>query len=103
VYEFAERTAVLDLWACHGLDVTYAFDTLKAPGSAALCGTEPAQEVADAMHAAWVRFAATGDPGWAQYDESRPVMVFEGPAPHLELDPRGDERLAWITAASPAA
>jgi para-nitrobenzyl esterase len=103
VYEFAERTTVGDLWACHGLEIAYVFDTLYAPGSAALCGTEPSQRVATAMHAAWVDFAATGDPGWARFDATCPVMVFEDPAPHLELDPRGDERLAWTSAASPAA
>jgi para-nitrobenzyl esterase len=95
LYEFAERTAERDLWACHGLEIAYVFDTLYAPGSAALCGTEPSQAVATAMHAAWVRFAATGDPGWQRFDASCPVMVFEDPAPHLELDPRSDERLAW--------
>src|SRR5262249_4414366 len=95
VYEFAERTAERDLWACHGLEIAYVFDTLYAPGSAALCGTQPSQAVASVMHAAWVRFAATGDPGWQRFDASCPVMVFENPGPHLELDPRGDERLAW--------
>jgi para-nitrobenzyl esterase len=99
VYEFAQRTSVGDLWACHGLEVAYVFDTLYADGCAAMCGSDPSPAVATAMHAAWVAFAATGDPGWPRYDGSRPVMVFEDPAPHLELDPRGDERLAWAIGA----
>jgi para-nitrobenzyl esterase len=51
------------------------------------------------MHAAWIRFAATGDPGWQAFDASYPVMTFgrpEGSA--LVLDPRGDERTSWPAA-----
>jgi para-nitrobenzyl esterase len=100
VYEFAQRSSEGDLWACHGLDVTYVFDTLAASGSEGLAGPNPSQAVATAIHQAWVSFATTGDPGWARYDATRPVMVFEDPAPHLELDPRGDERAAWTRHAS---
>jgi carboxylesterase type B len=49
----------------------------------------------DAMHAAWVSFAKTGDPGWLAYDTTtRTTMVFaEDPA--REDDPRREERLLW--------
>jgi para-nitrobenzyl esterase len=95
VYEFAQRATAGDLWACHGLEIGYVFDTLYADGNAALSGPDPSQAVADAMHSAWVAFATSGDPGWREFDDAYPVMVFEDPAPHLELDPRGDERLIW--------
>ena len=48
------------------------------------------------MHAAWVRFATTGDPGWQPFDASYPVMTFGGPGgPAVVLDPRADERASW--------
>jgi para-nitrobenzyl esterase len=51
------------LGACHGLELPFVFDTLaRAQG---LVGSEPPQELATEMNAAWVRFAETGDPGWA--------------------------------------
>jgi para-nitrobenzyl esterase len=49
------------------------------------------------MHGAWIRFAATGDPGWPAFDASYPVMIFggtDGPG-QVVLDPRGDERTSW--------
>jgi para-nitrobenzyl esterase len=95
VYEFAEPAASGDLGACHGLEVGYVFDNLRAAGAVALGGPDPSQPVADAMHAAWVAFARTGDPGWPAFDEAYPVMVFADPGPRLCLDPRGDERAAW--------
>ena len=42
-----------------------------------------------------VRFAATGDPGWAAYDATRQVRVFEADGSSVRSDPRSDERAAW--------
>ncbi len=49
------------------------------------------------MHDAWIRFAATGDPGWQPFDASYPVMIFGGALGNasVTLDPRGDERTSW--------
>ena len=48
------------------------------------------------MHAAWIRFATTGDPGWQPFDARYPVMTFGGAGPRpVVLDPRGDERESW--------
>lgn len=33
------------------------------------------------MHAAWVRFATDGDPGWEPWDDRHPVRVFGDSAP----------------------
>ncbi|OUC98684.1 hypothetical protein CA984_06060 [Streptosporangium minutum] len=50
--------------AVHNLDLPFVFDVLDAPGVERTAGPDAPQAVADAMHAAWVRFARTGDPGW---------------------------------------
>ena len=44
------------------------------------------------MMAAFLRFARTGDPGWAPYAlPARRTMIFDR-APHMESDPRRAER-----------
>jgi para-nitrobenzyl esterase len=81
VYEFAHRSSAFDgrLGACHASEIAFVFDNLGAPGQSRLLGENPPQPLADAMHAAWVAFAATGDPGWAAYDtRDRTTMVFGG-------------------------
>ena len=102
VYEFGWRSSAYDgkLGACHGSEIPFVFDTLGISGAGALLGPAPApQELADAMHAAWVAFAATGNPGWPAYTpERRATMRFGGPdpaAPHLLDDPLPAERELW--------
>ena len=53
------------------------------------------QDLADDMHAAWIAFATTADPGWPAYNETRPVRVFDAGGGSIEADPRGDERSIW--------
>ncbi|MGW7002686.1 carboxylesterase family protein [Streptomyces sp. NPDC054933] len=58
------------LGACHSLDVPLAFGTLDSPTGGALLGGPPTPEaiaVSRELQRAWVRFATTGDPGWAAY------------------------------------
>jgi para-nitrobenzyl esterase len=95
LYEFAQPDGAGDLGACHALEVAYVFDTLGTVGGSGLYRPGASQAVASAMHAAWVHFAHTGDPGWPAFDETYPVMVFADPVPTLHRDPRGDERAAW--------
>ncbi|MEU9994543.1 carboxylesterase family protein [Streptomyces sp. NPDC050848] len=98
VYEFGWRSPVLGLGACHALEIGFVFDTLDRPGAAALTGPDAPRPLAGAMHSAWVRFAATGDPGWRPWDASRPVMTFGRPgddAPTLVESPREEELRAW--------
>ena len=97
VYEFAWPSPQYDgrLGACHGLEVPFVFDTLAAPGSDALTGSAPPQELADAVHGAWVAFVTTGDPGWPAYDlGARPTQVF-GTLTSVVPDPRGAQRELW--------
>ncbi|MDP9823996.1 carboxylesterase/lipase family protein [Nocardioides massiliensis] len=95
VYEFAWQNPHLGLGAAHAMEIPFVFDTLRAPHAADLAGPQAPQTLADTMHAAWVRFARDGDPGWATYDVERPVMVFRETNSAVVEDPRGDERMAW--------
>jgi carboxylesterase type B len=95
MYEFAWRSPVQDLGACHALEIGFVFDTLGADGSP-LTGPNPPRELSTRMHRAWVDFAKSGDPGWGPYDmDTRPVMVFDGDGARIVRDPRADERRLW--------
>jgi carboxylesterase type B len=96
MYEFAWRSPQFNgrLGACHGLEVPFVFDTL-GNGTEPLLGTNPPQELADAMHAAWVAFAAKGDPGWPKYElKRRATMRFDTTCQVVD-DPRSRERSLW--------
>ena len=49
------------------------------------------------LHEAWGAFAATGDPGWPEYqpDGGRQAMIFGGDGPHLATDPFNFARETW--------
>ncbi|MFJ9591557.1 carboxylesterase/lipase family protein [Streptomyces virginiae] len=79
LYEFGWCSGVPGLGACHALELGFVFDTLSVPEAAWLAGTEAPQALADEMHTAWVRFATTGDPGWAPWNGDGPPKVFGGP------------------------
>ncbi|GHB58064.1 carboxylic ester hydrolase [Streptomyces cirratus] len=79
LYEFRWPSGVPGLGACHALELGFVFDTLHKPESAWLAGPDAPQALADEMHAAWVRFAVAGDPGWAPWDGNGPPKVFGGP------------------------
>jgi len=95
LYEFAWRSPVDGLGACHSLEIPFVFDTLSAPGAELALGAAPPQELAGLMHAAWTSFASGGDPGWPAFDGSYPVMIFDSPGGGVQADPRGDERRVW--------
>ncbi|MGW7229609.1 carboxylesterase/lipase family protein [Streptomyces cyaneofuscatus] len=95
VYEFGWPSPVQRLGACHALELGFVFDTLAHPDTMALTGPDAPQELAEAMHRAWVEFATTGDPGWPSWDASRPVQFFGPGAPALILAPRDDELQSW--------
>jgi len=97
MYEFAWPSPRFDgrLGACHSLEIPFVFDTLRTPGVEATVGAAPPQEIADAVHAAWVAFASTGDPGWPAYTTAeRSVMTFDE-TPAVVADPRAAERQLW--------
>ncbi|WP_405420728.1 carboxylesterase/lipase family protein [Streptomyces erythrochromogenes] len=87
LYEFTWCSGVPGLGACHALELGFVFDTLSVPEAGWLAGRETPQELADEMHGAWVRFAATGDPGWAPWNGDGPPKVFGGPSPERAEEP----------------
>ncbi|NGO07756.1 carboxylesterase family protein [Streptomyces sp. HC44] len=95
VYEFAWPSNLPDLGACHALELGFVFDTGDVPESAKLAGEGAPQELADAMHSTWVRFAAEGDPGWDAWDASHPVRIFGADGPPLVHGPRDRELALW--------
>jgi len=69
--------------APHGADIPLVFGTWSDPAS---------RPVSDAIMAAFLRFARTGDPGWAPYRmPARRTMIFDR-APRVAGDPRRAER-----------
>ena len=92
-YEFAWPTPVGGLGAAHALEIGFVFDRLRSPDWIRLAGENAPQQLADEMHAAWIRFATTGDPGWRAWDATRPVMVFDDPSSGVVEAPR-DAQLA---------
>ncbi len=97
MYEFAWRSPQFDgrLGACHALEIPFVFDTLDDEWLEPLLGTGAPQPVADTMHAAWVAFATSGEPGWSRYDlQRRATMRFDTTSEVVD-DPRSAERSLW--------
>ena len=95
MYEFG--WAAPGLGAVHAMEVPFVFHTLNQDSRlfGPLLGSDPPQQLADAMHKAWVSFATTGNPGWPVYDQaSRTTMFFDAES-HVINDPRAWERNLW--------
>ncbi|MBT2523429.1 carboxylesterase/lipase family protein [Arthrobacter sp. ISL-28] len=101
-YLFAWRSNSLggELGATHAMELPFVFDITGLPqlhGREALLGPdEPPAELAARMHAAWVAFARTGDPGWDRYDTvRRATLRIDDGVWAVQDDPRSEERKAW--------
>lgn len=96
MYEFHWRSPQFGglLGACHALEIPFVFDVL-GNRTEPLLGAEPPQGLADAMHGAWVAFAAHGDCGWPQYDLGRRATMRFDVTPEVVDDPRSAERALW--------
>jgi len=75
--------------ATHGSEMWYLFDLPNAPFPVALNAEQTA--LADSMRAAWVRFAATGNPStpsapWPSYAQQGKVLSLELPAAQVSTD-----------------
>jgi para-nitrobenzyl esterase len=84
------------LGACHGLDVPLVFGNLTGNQPAMLIGGKPgAEAVSERMRTAWTGFAATGDPGWPEYDpERRLTQVFDTTST-VTAYPEEESRRVW--------
>jgi carboxylesterase type B len=96
MYEFAWRSPQFNglLGACHALEIAFVFDTL-GNGTEPLLGTDPPQQLADTMHAAWVAFATSGDCGWPKYDLGRRATMRFDRTSEVVDNPRSAERALW--------
>jgi len=96
MYEFAWRSPQFNgqLGACHALEIPFVFDTL-GQGTEPLLGANPPQQLADAMHAAWIAFATSGDPSWPRYDLQRRTTMRFGTTSAVVDDPLAAERMLW--------
>jgi para-nitrobenzyl esterase len=103
MYRFDWPTPVFGgmLGACHAVELPFVFNTLESPLAAMFLGGEAPQAVADAVHAAWVSFVSTGNPGhdglpeWGRYEPSaRTTMVFDV-APSTVDQPGATELPLW--------
>jgi para-nitrobenzyl esterase len=69
LYEFTWQSS--ELGATHVMELPFVFgrtDLAELSGPGKIFGTAvPPPALAARMHATWVRFAATGDPGWPPY------------------------------------
>ncbi len=96
--EFESKANGGRLRAHHGLDVALVFNNVSAATTVGGAVVE-AQQVADAMSAAWLRFARTGNPNgpglayWPAFDlQLQPTMVFNAISRAVS-DPIRDVRL----------
>lgn len=95
LYAFEWRSGIDGYGSVHCLDIPFVFDNLAAVGAPEVTGAGAPQELADAMHGAFVRFVTSGDPGWPSYDDERRAgMVFDTPS-HVVDDPYRFERETW--------
>jgi carboxylesterase type B len=76
------------------LEIPFVFDTL-GNGTESLLGTNPPQQLADTMHAAWVAFASRGDPGWPKYDLKCGATMHFDTTSEIVDDPRPAVRALW--------
>jgi para-nitrobenzyl esterase len=83
------------LRSTHALEIPFVFDNLDR-NTVGITGNGPErQQIADAMHRAWIAFARTGDPGWPAYDtERRATMQFDAVSEVVD-DPEREQRQAW--------
>lgn len=86
VYEFRWRSPLTSR-ATHCMEMPFTFDCVRGEFADNLLGTDPPQGLADRMHAAWVAFVTTGDPGWAPYGAERLGIAFDDPESAVVVDP----------------
>lgn len=96
MYEFAWCSPQFGglLGACHAIEIPFVFDTF-GPASEPLLGPRPPHELARRMHAAWVAFAASGDPGWPRYEVMRRATMRFDTESKVVDDPLASERVLW--------
>lgn len=62
------------LGPAHGVELPFVFGNLNAPAAQELVGPAPPAALPEAMQQSWVAFARDGEPGWAAYAGSKPLI-----------------------------
>ena len=75
-YEFLWKTPKHSLGAAHALELGFVFDALDTDDAKMMADHAP-QQLADKMHADWVRFIKTGDAGWPQFADGKKVRLYD--------------------------
>ncbi len=90
------------LGATHGLDIPFVWGLLDIPGVELFTGTAPGRhQLAQAMGAAWLNFAATGDPStpllpdWPRYRPPRRATMILDAECRVVDDPDAAGRQIW--------
>jgi para-nitrobenzyl esterase len=103
MYLFAWETPVFGgtLKSTHAVEIPFVFDNLDH-GAELFTGTsQDRQQLADAMHGAWVAFAHRavpdhdGIPAWPAYDTTRRATMRFDLDPEVVDDPMAEDRTAW--------
>ncbi|AMM21533.1 hypothetical protein AX769_17025 [Frondihabitans sp. PAMC 28766] len=96
LFDFAYRSPVTGT-AAHCQDIPFAFDLLDASGVNEQFGANPPQALADAMHAAWVRFITTGAVDWPSVEShASGAQVFDVSSAYDPGDYRFDSEVAGV-------
>lgn len=102
LYEFAWRSPAMDglLGAGHAVDVPFTFGNTEGPFAEMVLGSPVPDDFAELsarLRAAWINFAATGDPGWPAFTpDGAQTRVWDSP-PRVEADPQRVSRAIWRT------
>lgn len=101
MYEFVRASTAPGPYqglSAHCLDIPFAFDLLHTEGVTAVEGANPPQQLATAIHTAWVNFVKNGDPGsnWPRYSlDKRETMIWDDSS-HIVADPFAAQRPLWL-------
>jgi len=77
LYEFAWQSPMRQLRAAHAVEIAFVFDRLDDEDALRLSGPDAPAALARDMHAAWVGFIRSGDPGWAPFGDDRVTRVWD--------------------------
>lgn len=66
-FDYASRAADGRAQATHMTEFPFVWDNLDSPAHRQMTGPNPPRRLAGEMADGWVRFAATGDPGWPAF------------------------------------
>lgn len=105
MYLFTYKSKVPALGSCHAIEVPFVFHHLDSESGLSFTGPEPPSHLADETQAAWVSFAASGNPNnplnpeWKPYKaEDREIMEINDKqwACHKDLNTKNLEGIRHV-------